>query len=130
MTIEKTLDNLDAAIDAVVEVLLKDWEVHPDNCYWVNDDRTGVLCVNDELFLNLGDVVYIIEECVPMSECIEWQDYNVKAQQWGFNNINLQSWHKGCPRVSQDIFDRLQKMQDNISDLIDIEKNKIKTLSL
>lgn len=125
-TKEQLIGQFNAVVDSLTDRLCEMWEIYAKDNDWVADDRTGVYCISDWLFLNLGDIVYIVENGLTEKEVSDWQDYNTKASDFGFNLINLKSWHKGCPRVTDETFDRLQAMRDNLNDLVEIEKRRLK----
>lgn len=124
-TKEQLIGQFNAVVDSLTDRLCEMWEIYAKDNDWVADDRTGVYCISDWLFLNLGDIVYIVENGLTEKEVSDWQEYNTKASDFGFNLINLKSWHKGCPRVTDETFDRLQAMRDNLNDLVEIEKRKL-----
>lgn len=114
----------EATCKAYVNAMLKSFDVDMENCFWVSDEIGGVFAVCDLLFLNMQEIVYVVENDISYDECIAWQDYNAMASEFNFNHINLKSWHIGAPRVSQETFDRLRKMKKEIEDLCEETRNK------
>lgn len=125
-TTEQLIKRLRNDIDELSDALCEFWDIPRETCFFVMNDQTDVFCVNDDIFLNLADMVYVLEHGIGIQEVYCWQEYNTKASDFGFNLINLKSWHKGCPRVTDETFDRLQAMRDNLKDLVEIEKRRLK----
>lgn len=114
------------AVDAYTERLLAMWGLGGHYCYWVSDDRSGVFCIGDDLFLNVGDVISCVEGNYDYRSVCEWQEYNVKASKYGLNNINLVSWFMGAPRTSSKTFEKFEEMERALADSIEVEKERIK----
>lgn len=114
------------AVDAYTERLLAMWGIDGLYCYWVSDDRSGVFCVGDDVFLNVGDVISCVEGNYDYRSVCEWQEYNVRASKYGLNNINLVSWFMGAPRTSEATFRKFEEMEKCLSDSIQEEKERIK----
>lgn len=89
--------------------------------YWIADQTGGTYAYGDYLFINMDDIVYCVENDIQEKEYVENQDYNVRAEEFGFNLINLQSWHKGAPRVPDETFKKLEKMKRDLADAINQE---------
>lgn len=119
-------------VDAYLNALLEMWNAMKEPQeekytngygYWANDDKTGVYCYGDDIFLSLHDVIYCVENNVSDNEVIEWLQYNTEASEFGFTQPNLDSWHRGCPRVPQETFDTLRGYKQRLEDLCEIVKN-------
>lgn len=123
--------NFEAAVDDYVNALLYMWSDYdkedptfsPAYGYWVGDDKSGVYCYEDWFYISLTDIIYCVENKVSHDEYQEWQDYCVEAAEFGFDTPNLKSWHKGCPRVPQETFEKLRGYKSQLSDLVEIVKH-------
>jgi hypothetical protein len=61
----------------------------------VNDDLMGVLCFGDHMF-NMSDIVYDVDNKLPVKLIFEWQDASLDAQITSDKDqINLQSYAEG-----------------------------------
>lgn len=78
------------------------WELNKADGYWVAEEIGGVYDNAGVVTLSLLEMIYCVENDIKLEEVLEWQDYNIEAQEYGFNCINLKSWHKGCPRVPRE----------------------------
>ena len=94
--------------------------------YWIGDEVGGVYAYGDSIFINMDDIVYCVENDIQEKEYVEYQDYNVRANELGFDLINLQSWHKGAPRVSDETFKKFEAMKRDLNDAINQEKENQK----
>ena len=94
--------------------------------YWVADEVGGVFSYGESIFINMDDIVYCVENDIQEKEYVEHQDYNVRANEFGFDLINLQSWHKGAPRVSDETFKKFEAMKRDLNDAINQEKENQK----
>ena len=64
---------------------------------------------------NVGDYFFgfdVIKYCVDndlkdYSELLEWYDYTLNCGHLGLSIPNFESWHKGCPRVSDNKIEKL-----------------------
>lgn len=94
--------------------------------YWVADEVGGVFSYGESIFINMEDIVFCVENDIDENEYTDWQEYNVEANEFGFDFINLKSWHMGCPRVTRETFDRLRKMKQTMMDEVEKEKELLK----
>ena len=116
----------DACNGYLVE-LLNNWGLDRASYgYWIADEIGGTYAYGDCIFINMDDIVYCVENDIQEKEYIENQDYNARANEFRFNLINLQSWHNGAPRVSDETFKRLEKMKRDLDDAIKQEKENQK----
>ena len=123
--------DFEKAVDAYVGALLYMWSDYdnddpsftPTYGYWVGDDKSGVYCYGDDIFINLSDIILCVEKEVPYNDYMEWVDYCTQAHEFGFDEPNLRSWLNGCPRVPQETFDKLQNMRENLESLVEVVKH-------
>ena len=116
-TMEQALrKQLDAAIDNYTKALCKQFDFDEANCWWAADDSTGVYCCSDDLFLNLADVIYIVDNNIERKDVEEWQEYCVFASEYQQSIPNLPSWVKGCPRLSNAQINRLKTLRKEFVD--------------
>lgn len=125
-TIEKLHAQLVNTTDAYVLKLCEMWDIDHDYCEWVGNDCTGILCINEDLFLNWSDVVLCVEKELSYNMVYDWQTYCAQAAEYGFTTPNLNSWSLGCPRVSEETFERIKTLKKAIQDLCNTEKEKLK----
>jgi hypothetical protein len=88
---------LRTALDAAIMGYIKSFEkAHGVEFDWAtNDDLTGMLCFGDHYF-NMTDIVYDVDNKLPVKMIFEWQDAAIEAHFKGIKTkINLHSYAKG-----------------------------------
>ena len=84
---------------------------------WVGNCVGDVTYVGD-YFVGLQSIIADIEHDAPEEEFIKWYDYNLVAHEFGFTTPNFESWLRGCPRVSDETFKKLQGLKNDLDDAI------------
>ena len=64
------------------------------DAYWVGDDVGGVLAIGDSYFLNLDEIVLLVDNAIGYDEFSEW--YNQWVDMDNERKINLRSWIMGA----------------------------------
>ena len=90
---------------------------------WVANCVGDVTCVGD-IFVGMQTIITDIEMDAPEEEFIKWYYYNLVAHEFGFTTPNFESWLRGCPRVSEETFKKLQGLKNDLDDAIKEEKDK------
>lgn len=68
---------------------------------WVGQDVGGVLsCQACEFFINLDDIVFIIDNNISQDDVFEWYEYNTECWYYDIPHINIKSWVNGAPRYT------------------------------
>ncbi len=117
-------NNFDKAVDEYVAALLKMYEWDGRYGYWIADDNTGVYAYGDYHFIALADIIYIVDNSVPLDTFEEWDEYCLWAHKFSQTIPNLPSWVKGCPRLSKDERMHLEKLKDDLKEAIESYKDK------
>ena len=92
-----------------------DYEEAKDS--WVANCVGDVTCVGD-IFVGMQTIITDIEMDAPKEEFIKWYDYNLVASEFGFTTPNFDHWLRGCPRVSDEAFKRLQEIKKDLDNAI------------
>jgi hypothetical protein len=107
--------------------LLRMWELDSYYGFWVGKEVGGVYDYGYGMFtISMDDIIYCVENDVPESQYIEWQEYCCDAAEFSFDQPNLRSWVKGCPRTSELVFNKLREMKKVMLDAVEQEKERIK----
>lgn len=91
---------------------------------WVANCVGDVTCVGD-IFVGMQTIIADIEMDAPEDEFIKWYDYNLVANEFGFTTPNFESWLRGCPRVSEETFKKLQGLKNDLDDTIKEEQARL-----
>lgn len=91
---------------------------------WVANCVGDVTCVGD-IFVGMQTIITDIEMDASKDEFLKWYDYNLVADHFGFTTPNFDSWLRGCPRVSDEAFKRLQALKNGLDDAIKEEKERL-----
>ena len=83
-----------------------------------------ITCVGD-FFIDMRTIITDIEMDAPEEEFLKWYDYNLVADEFGFTTPNFESWLRGCPRVPQESFDKLEALKKDLEDAIKKEKERL-----
>jgi hypothetical protein len=92
-----------------------DYEEAKDS--WVANCVGDITCVGD-IFVGMQTIITDIEMDAPEEEFIKWYDYNLVAREFGFTTPNFDSWLRGCPRVSDETFKKLQGLKNDLDNAI------------
>ena len=84
---------------------------------WVANCVGDVTCVGD-IFVGMQTIITDIEMDAPEAEFIKWYDYNLVANEFGFNTPNFESWLRGCPRVADETFKKLQGLKNDLDNAV------------
>ena len=113
------------ACNGYLNELLRMWELDAHYGYW-NSDQPGTIYHYGETHdLSMEDIIYIVENDIEEDEVLAWEDYRLEAHEFGFSMPNLRSWHRGCPRTPQEVFDRLREMKANLAKAVEEEKKRM-----
>lgn len=66
----------------------------PDSWCWI-DDEVGGSISHDDMFIGFEDVRMIIENDIPEETFLEYLDYNVWCNKFGFDFVSLQDFIDG-----------------------------------
>lgn len=115
---KKLRQNFEKAVGDYTKALLKMWELDAHYGYWIGDDMTGVYAYGDDIFINLSDLIYIVDNKVELKDVEEWQEYCVFAHEFNQTIPNLPSWVKGCPRLNEAEKQRLIDAKRDFEDTV------------
>lgn len=91
---------------------------------WVGGS-IGEITMCGDYYVAMSTIIADIEMDAPEEEFVKWYDYNLVANEFGFTTPNFESWLKGCPRVSEETFKKLQALKDDLDDAIKEEKAQL-----
>ena len=119
MNKEQLKKNFENACNAYAMELCLQWDIDNRRCFWIGNEVGGVFEYEGDVHLNMGEIIYIVENNITIEEVYEWQDYCVKAHEYGFNLLNLRAWHRGAPRIPQETFEELDILKGALNEKIE-----------
>ena len=78
-----------------------------------------------DYYVDMPTIIADIEMDAPEEEFYKWYDYNLEAGEFGFTTPNFEHWLRGCPRVPQESFDKLEALKKDLEDAIKEEKERL-----
>ena len=113
------------ACNAYLQALLKAWEFDSYYGYWISDEVGGIYEYEAELNINMGDIIYCVENDVTEAQYMEWSEYCIEAHEYGFYTPSLKAWLHGCPRTSEDTFKHLRDLKELLNKAVQEEKERL-----
>ena len=114
----------DKSCNDYVKSLCSNYEFCFDDATWIADDIGGILEVND-FFLNMHEIIFCVDMNVIYDDFVEFYDYNLRASSLGLNAINIQSWFRNCPHLTEKQLDDLEQKQRDICELKELLQEEI-----
>lgn len=108
--------------------LLKEWELDSGYGYWIGGVVGGLYDYDGYIIIDMVDAVYCIKNNISRDTYNEYVGYNVRCIQNNLTTMNLDSYIKGAPRVTEETFNKIEELKKGIQDIIEEEKSKNKNL--
>ena len=103
--------------------LLNIWELDSHYGFWVGYEVGEVYCYGDNIYMDMQQIIFCVENNVSEEKFMEYLDYCLKCKEYNFNIPNLPSYFKGCPTIPKETFDKLDAMKADLNKCIDDVKN-------
>ena len=117
--------NYEDACNSYLKALADAWEWDVDSYgFWIADCVGETFSYGDNMFIDMQDIIFCVENDVKEGEYDEWQEYCLFANEYNQNIPNFKAWHKGCPRLTNEEQERLIKLKKDFEDTIKEYKNK------
>lgn len=107
-------EKFNEAVNQYLLALLEMWEWDAHYGYWIADNIGGIYAYGENYFIGFDDMRYIVDNNVKKEVYYEWSEYCLVANEYNFSIPNLDSWIKGCPRVSQRDIEYLQGLKSKL----------------
>lgn len=108
------LKNYECACNNIIMELLKEWELDSGYGYWIGDIVGGLYDYDGYITIDMVDAVYCIKNNISRDTYNEYVDYNVRCIQNNMTTMNLNSYIKGAPRVTEETFNKIEKLKKEI----------------
>lgn len=116
--------NYEDSCNGYLLTLLNMWDLSIKDGFWVSDEVGGIYVHESDISLSMSDIIFCVENDVPMSTFFKYTDYCAKCAEYGFNVPNLSSYNNGCQLVPQETFDKLDAMKEELNKCINDTKSK------
>lgn len=117
--------NYEDACNSYLKALADAWEWDVDSYgFWIADCVGETFSYGDNMFIDMQDIIFCVENDVKEGEYDEWQEYCLFAHEYNQTIPNFQSWHKGCPRLTAEEQKRLIDLKKDFEDTAKEYKNK------
>lgn len=90
---------------------------------WVADD-VGEVATMGDYYVDFRDIKYDIDNDIDKDEYVKYYDYCLEVYTLNLTAPNYESWCKGCPRIPQDVLDKIQRQRRELNTLIKETKEK------
>lgn len=104
--------------------LLSMWDLDAKRGYWASDEVGGLYSYDGEFAINMQEIIFCVENDVPLSTFMNYTVYCVRCGEYNFNIPTLESYYNGCSVVPQETFDRLDALKDELNKCIEDTKSK------
>lgn len=118
--INKLLSCYEKACNAILQAFSKKYGVEVDEHSWVLDDvASGVICVNEEFYMNLEEIILMLKEDISFDVYLAYWDYCLTTNYLGLETMNFKSWVHGAPRYSKEALDKIKALREELEELAD-----------
>lgn len=101
------------------------WETDPYYGFWVGDKVGELYCYGDDIYINMDNIIYVVENNISMEFYYEYTEYCLKCSEYNFEIPKLPAYHKGCPLVPQETFDKLDALKRDLNECVEETKKNL-----
>ena len=117
--------NYEDACEEYLKAFCDAYEMPYEKDAWVADDVGTIACVGDYYFDFTNVIKYAVDNNLSdWHELMQWYDYTLFANEYNQSIPNFPSWHKGCPRLTDEEQKHLVKLKKEFMETIGEYKNK------
>lgn len=89
---------------------------------WVAD-KVGEVATMGDYSVDFREIKYDIDNDIDADEYVKYYDYCLEVGMLNLTAPNYESWCKGCPRIPQEVLDKIQGLRRELNELIKETKN-------
>lgn len=89
---------------------------------WVAD-KVGEVATMGDYCVNFREIKYDIDNDIDADEYVKYYDYCLEVATLNLTVPNYESWCKGCPRIPQEVLDKIHVLRRELNTLIKETKN-------
>jgi hypothetical protein len=124
------MKTIQTKFNAVIDNIITTFEKKHDLELDYHIDNEVFFFSGDYYTFNLCDITYDLFNDLPKDMIIEWLDYNVMWSSIDPSHyINLKSWHKGCPRRTEEQYEQMLQLHNSIEKAKEEFKQAIEELN-
>ena len=97
------------------------YELQYEEDAWVAGDVGTIASIGD-YYIDFQDVMYMLDNGIAFEEWLRWYDYCLDAHDLGLDTPNFTSWHKGCPRLTEEQIQDIKDKRQELKELMDSYK--------
>ena len=100
-------DSYEDACEKYLQAFCANYEFQYERNAWVANEVGTIANVGD-YFFDFDVIKYCVDNDLKDSnELLNWYDHTLNCGHLGLSIPNFESWHKGCPRVSDNKIEKL-----------------------
>lgn len=104
-------DSYADACEKYLQAFCANYEFQYESDSWVAGEVGAIANVGD-YFFGFDVIKYCVDnDLKDYSELLEWYDYTLNCGQLGLSTPNFESWHRKCPRLSDNKLEQLLSMK-------------------
>lgn len=108
---EKLRRDYTQACNAYLHAFADKHEMDREDCRWVAEEPGGIAEIGD-YYVGMDVITTDIEMDAPEEEFLKWYDYSLRCDELGLpDKCNYSSWLRGCPRYSDEAFERIAALR-------------------
>lgn len=92
----------------------EDYDIDQIQDLYVGQELGGIFEINDHFF-NFSDAYFCLKHQVKSDVLFDWYDYNLRWHPYK-HYININSWVMGCPRRSDEEYNRILEAQRRVDE--------------
>lgn len=112
------------AVNGYVDALLCMWDLTSKHGCWADGEVGGLYSHDGEFAINMQEIIFCVENDVPLSTFMNYMVYCVRCRKYNFNIPTLESYYNGCQLVPQETFDKLDAMKEELNKCINDTKSR------
>lgn len=110
------IENYENSVNHIIEDFKKKQEIESNDGHWIGGQIGEVYDFGDAFTFDFYDILLDIKENAEKGEIFKWREYMLRI--WNINNlcggvllreVNYRNWLKGCPRLSNEELDTVEK---------------------
>lgn len=102
------------ACEKYLQAFCKNYQMRYEKDAWVVNDVGTIASVCD-CFFGFDVIKYCVDnDLKDYGELMKWYDHTINCSALGIDVPNFESWHKGCPRISDSKMEQLLAMKKDL----------------